>query len=395
MLPNSFPERLKHGFHATRGVLDFLARYEGWKQAGHSDACDLALGNPQHLAMEGFVAALEQAVRPKDPEWYAYKMSEPDARSVVSDALQKRDGRSWIPEDVFLTNGATGALLVVMNVLIGSGDEVVYPSPHWFFYEGMIRNQGGIPRSVSVSQNHDLDIDAIEAALSPATSCVIINSPNNPTGRLYSESKLHALARILREASLRYGRPIYLISDEAYRTILFDGKKYRSPTEFYEQAFMVYTYGKTLLTPGQRLGYVALSPAMQNRRAMREAIRCAQILNGWAMSSALMQHAIAKLETLRPDIETLQLHRDTLVAGLNKSGFETVLPDGAFYVCPKTPIADDLAYADRLAEKGVYCLPGSVVGMPGHLRLSITANMDMISRALKVFESDAAERRRL
>ena len=387
MKADKFPERLRRGYSATRGVLDFLERYENWKQASAADACDLALGNPQDMPMEGFVRAISTAAKPLNPEWYAYKMNEPEARSVVSQALRIRDGQDWRPEDVFLTNGATGALMVLMNVLIEAGEEVIYPTPHWFFYEGMICNQGGVPRPVPVKPDFDLDISAIEAALTPATSCVIINSPNNPTGRIYPESTLKELADLLRAASKRFGRPIHLISDEAYQTIRFDGAAYVSPTSFYDQSFLVYTYGKTLLTPGQRLGYVAMAPGLNGAEGMREAIRCAQILDGWAMSSAVMQYAIEDLERLRPDLAKLQSHRDLLVDGLNGAGLQTASPEGAFYVTPRTPIGDDARYADWLAERGVYCLPGSIVGMPGHLRLSITANIEMIERALSILQS--------
>jgi aspartate aminotransferase len=212
-----------------------------------------------------------------------------------------------------------------------------------------------------------------------------VNSPNNPTGRIYPAGTLTKLGHVLERASKRIGRPIYLISDEVYRTIVFDGAKFQSPTTFYKNSIMIYSYGKTLLTPGQRLGYIALSPQIEDVEGLRTILFSSQILSGWAMASALMQHALPDLEKLSLNVSDLQKRRDRFVKGLRDCGYEVSSPEGAFYVAPKSPMDDDVEFANLLAQKGVLCLPGSVVKMNGYLRASLTANDEMIDRALPIF----------
>ncbi len=386
MIPTSAPERVRRAHDCMVPIFDFLAQYESWMANSKPTDCDFALGNPQTMPLQRFVTALREATTPQNPGWYAYKMSEPSSREIVRDSLLRLTGQSYAPEDIFLTNGATGALMVTMNALIGAGDEVIYSSPPWFFYEGMILNGGGKPVPVRVqTDTFDLDLDAIAAAITERTRFIIVNSPNNPTGKVYTRETLEKLAAILEDASRRMGRIIYLLSDEAYRTIVYDGRQYVSPTTFYRNSIMIYSYGKTLLTPGQRLGYLALSPDIEERQALRDLMVSSQILCGWAMSSALMQHALDRLDKLSLDVDELQARRDRFVAGLRSGGYEVHAPEGAFYVTPKTPIDDDAKFAKELAKEGVFCLPGHVVQMPGHLRASVTASDEMIERALPKF----------
>ena len=214
---------------------------------------------------------------------------------------------------------------------------------------------------------------------------MIVNSPNNPTGKIYPPATLERLARVLTDASRTFGKPIYLISDEAYRQIVFDGRTFQSPVTFYKNSIMVYTYGKTLLTPGERIGYVALSPTMDDLEAVRTVMLSTQILSGWAMTSAIAQHALAEIDRLSLDITDLERRRDRFVDGLRACGYDVMRPESAFYLTPRAPIADDVAFADMLAREGVLCLPGSVVHLRGYVRASITASDAMIERALPVF----------
>jgi aspartate aminotransferase len=367
-------------------IYEFLARYERWIADGGPNLCDFALGNPQTLPLDGFVTALRDAAVAKDPSWYAYKTNETTARRTVQESLRRLTGIEWPAENIFMTNGATGALLVVMNALIAPGDEVIINNPPWFFYEGMILNSGG--KAVAVDTDlltFDLDLAAIERAISDRTRFVIVNSPNNPTGKVYSDDTLRELGDVLMRASRQLGRPIYLVSDEVYRAIVFDGATFHSPTSFYKNSIMIYSYGKTLLTPGQRVGYLALSPHMDDVEGLRTIMYSTQILSGWAMTSALMQHALPQIERLSLDINVLQRRRDRFVAGLRDCGYEVLRPEGAFYITPRTPTTDDRAFSELLASNGVLCLPGSVVKMPGYLRASLTANDEMIDRALPIF----------
>jgi aspartate aminotransferase len=386
MFPPQTPVRVQNAHKRIIPIYEFLARYEGWIAGSNGNYCDFALGNPQTMPLDEFVAALRNATTPKDKSWYAYKMNEASSREIVCASLKNLTGFEYPPENIFMTNGATGALLVTMNALIGPDDEVIFNSPPWFFYESMIVNSGGKSVAVDVDPNtFDLDVVGIERAITDRTRFIIINSPNNPTGRVYSPETLVKLSTILDGASQNIGRPIYLVSDEAYRAIVYEGITFHSPTKFYKNSIMIYTYGKTLLTPGQRIGYIAISPQMGDLEGLRTILYSSQILSGWAMASALMQHCVGDLEKMSLDVNALQQRRDRFVTGLRECGYEVRMPEGAFYITPRAPIEDDVAYSDMLAKEGVFCLPGSVVSMNGYLRASLTANDDMIERALPIF----------
>lgn len=386
MFPPRTPLHVQNAHKSIIPIYEFLAKYERWIAAAGANACDFALGNPQTMALEGFVTALREATTPKNPLWYAYKTNEASARESVCASLHKLTDLEYPPENIFMTNGATGALLVVMNALIGPQDEVIINNPPWFFYEGMILTSGGKPVAVDVHPGtFDLDVEGIERAITDNTRFIIVNSPNNPSGKVYSPDTLMKLGRVLEGASKSIGRPVYLVSDEVYRAVMYDGARFHSPAKFYDNTIMVYSYGKTLLTPGQRAGYIALSPRIEHVEDLRTILYSSQILSGWAMTSALMQHCLPELEKLGLDVNALQRRRDRFVGGLRDCGYEVRKPEGAFYITPKSPIADDVVFSNMLAEEGVFCLPGSIVKMHGYLRASLTGNDDMIDRALPIF----------
>lgn len=386
MFPLKTPLHVQDAHKSIIPIFEFLTRYEHWIASAGSLCCDFALGNPQNMPLEGFVTALREAAMPRNPSWYAYKTSEATARDVVGATLNKLTGFEYPPENIFMTNGGTGALLVVMNALLGPDAEAIFNRPPWFFYEGMILLSGGSPVAVdTVRETFDLDVEGIRRGITAKTRFVIVNSPNNPTGRVYSAETLTKLGRVLEQASKEMGHPIYLVSDEVYRVFVYDGAKFHSPAEFYKNTIMIYSYGKTLLTPGQRVGYIALSPQIEDVEELRTILFSSQILSGWAMASALMQHSVPDLEKLSLNVNELQRRRDRFVKGLRECGYEVRTPEGALYVTPKSPIADDVEFANILAERGVLCLPGSVVKMNGYLRASLTANDEMIERALPIF----------
>lgn len=386
MFPDHTSSRMSSAFQAMAQVYQFFTQYEEWVAAKDPAACDFAVGNPHEMPLPDYVRALEKSLTPRDKDWFAYKINEQPAIQTVAASLQQLFHRPYDAADIFMTNGATGGLHVVFNTVIGPGDEVIFVSPPWFFYEGMILNSGGVPVRVRVNpESFDLDLEAIAAAISPKTRLIIVNSPNNPTGKIYPPETLRGLARLLTEASERHGRPIYLLSDEAYRRIVYDGRDYPSPTSYYANSFMVYTYGKTLLTPGQRLGYIALSPEMPDRERVRNVVFSSQILSGLATTNALLQHALPDLQPLSIDVEHLQYKRDWLVGALREAGYEVHSPEGTFYLMPRSPIADDMAFVNMLAKEKVYCLAGAIVEMPGYFRVSLTANDEMIERAIPRF----------
>ena len=362
------------------------------KRVDDPTICDFVAGNPHDMPLPGITEAIKKWAEPQTKDWYAYKPDVPAAREAAAKTLSAERGVTYAKEDIFLTPGTFGALSVAMRTIVDRGDEVVYISPPWFFYEAMIMNAGATPVRVTTKPPaFEVDVDAVAKAITPKTRAIIVNSPNNPAGTIYGEDLLARLSAVLTAAADRNGRRIFLLSDESYRKILFDGNSYVSPAAFYPDTFVLYTYGKTLLSPGQRLGYIALPPTMPDRDALRDAMFLSQVIGGWQFPNAVMQYALADLEKLSVDIPRLQSRRDTIVDALRGMGYETTKPDATFYICVRSPIADDMAFSEMLAEHDVFVLPGAIFELPGWFRISITANDDMVERALPGFEKALAQ----
>lgn len=382
---------------ATFAPLNRFVAESSWaQQSGDEPACDFVFSNPSELPLPEYVATLQRWAVPGNKDWYSLALNSSRARAAVVESLQARHGLPFDPRDIFLTNGSVAAMSVALMSVVDPGDEVIFISPPWFFFETLIVGCGATPVRVKAEQHSfDLDLDAIGAAITERTRAVLINTPNNPTGRIYSPETLAGLARALSAASERIGRTIYVISDEAYSRIVFDGLTFHSPAEFYPSTFQIYTYSKTLLTPGQRLGYLAMPPTMPlaTREQLREAIDAAQVVVGFAYPNALLQHALGDLEQLSIDIDSLQRRRDRLAGALREMGYQVHLPEGAFYLLPRSPWADDFAFTELLASYRVYCLPGEVVECPGYFRVSLTASDAMIEDSLAGFAA-AIERAR-
>lgn len=383
---------------ATMGAMaPFLGffRDSPWsrRDPAHPENCDFVFGNPHEMPLPEFVSTLQRHIEPRDQNWFAYKDNEPSSRRQIAETLRRQRGLPFEAEDIFVTNGAFAALSVALCTLVDPGDEVIFISPPWFFYESMIVSYGGKPVRVKIDQETlDLDLAAIEAAISERTRAIIINSPNNPTGKIYPPSTLESLGAILEQASERNGRPIHLLSDEAYSRIIFDGGEFPSPTACYSNSLLLYTYGKTLLTPGQRIGYIALPPAMPEREPLRRALLAAQLVTGFAFPNALLQHSLAELENLSIDVGHLQRKRDLLVSELTAMGYRVSVPEGTFYLLVDSPIEDDMAFCEVLGDHRVYVLPGTVFELPGRFRVSLTASDEMIERSLSGFRA-AIEKR--
>lgn len=377
-------KRVEDIARANATLLSFIGT---WDQYRHDpDVADFAFGNPQELAIDGFGPALAAVTTPVDKHHYEYKRSEDEPRHTVAKHLEAWRGQPFEPDDIALTPGAFGALVVAMIALVDPGDEVIYQIPPWFFYESMIASVGGVAVGIPVRDaDYDLDLDAIAEAITERTRMVIVNTPHNPTGRIYPPETLRRLAEILTEASERNGSPIYLVSDEPYARLVFSDATFTSPADYYPNTLISYSYGKILLTPGQRIGWLALSPNMPNREEMRNAIVMAQIAGGWLFPSAIMQYAIDDLESLSIDLAELERKRDWFVEELGAAGYELRPPEGTFYLWVRSPDPDDVAFMERLAKDKVLVLPGTTCESAGHFRISLTATPEMIERSLPVF----------
>ncbi len=371
---------------AKSAFWDFLVGPERQHRRHQPGVIDMSLGDPHEMPPAGFVEALKTWAEPHSVDWFAYKVSEPKTRAAVARSLTRWRGMPFEPEDIAMTSGAFGAIAAALLATLDPGDEVIMNLPPWFNYEAMIVSLGAVPVKVRVrEEDFDLDLAAIEEAITPRTRMVIVNTPNNPTGRIYPPATLEALADILTTASKRNGRTIYLLADEPYSRLVFDGQSFPSPSAYYANTMISYSYGKVLLTPGQRIGFLALPPSMPDREPLRESIMLAQIAGGFLFPNALLQHAIEDLDRLSIDIPALQQKRDYLVSRLRAAGYELHQPEGTFYLMPKTPLADDVAFCERLADRGLLVLPGRAFHAPGRFRITFTASMEMIERALPIF----------
>jgi aspartate aminotransferase len=384
----------RHRDRLRASVAPFLSFFSGpFAQLNlEADVANFAVGNPQEMPLAEYVGALERATDPRDKDWFAYKISEPESRRTVADTLTRRTGMAWDPADVAMTNGGFGALAVAIRTLVEPGDEMLFLSPPWFFYELLILAAGGEPTRVRLEPPaFDLDVDAIVAAIGPRTRAVLINSPHNPSGRVYSTEVLQALAAALADASARIGHPVWIVSDEPYNRIVFDGRDFHSPAEFYPHTLITYSYGKTLLAPGQRIGYVAIPPTLAERATIRDELFIQQLATGYAFPNALLQHAIGDLERLSIDVGGLQRRRDRLVPALREMGYDASMPEGTFYTMARSPIEDDVAFTDILARHRVLVLPGSIVEVPGWFRISLTASDEMVEAGIPRFAAAMAE----
>jgi aspartate aminotransferase len=378
--------RPMESLRASVPFLDWFARSRYLPRQHEARINDFMFGNPHDMPVPSYVSGLARSVVPQDPAWFAYKMSEPEATAPVAATLSKRTGLAWDPADVFMTNGGFAAIAVAIRTIAAPGDEVVFVSPPWFFYELLILAAGAKPVRVKCAPPaFDLPVDAILAAIGPKTRGVLLNSPHNPSGRVWTKDDFAKLARGLEAASARIGHPIWILSDEPYAKIVFDGRRAASPSEEYPHTFVLYSYGKQLLAPGQRVGYLAVPPTLGEREAVREDVMMAQCATGWAFPNALLQHAMSDIEGLSIDIAQLQRRRDHLVPALREIGFETTFPEGTFYVLVRAPKGDDAAFVDKLADQATFVLPGAIVELPGWVRLSLTASDAMVERALVAF----------
>jgi aspartate aminotransferase len=373
------------------GFLAAIMDPEMGRHAADPTASNFIAGNPQELASPQYVQTLRRWAEPKDKDWFGYKMPHRPALAAAAEGLSKELGLSFGADDIVLTRGAHGGLAAALNVVLDPGDEVIFVSPPWFFYEALILGARGKPVKVRVKpRDFDLDVDAISAAITPRTRALLINTPHNPTGRIFGEDTLAALASVLEDASARNRRPIYLISDEAYSRILFDGNRMITPGAYYPRSLLIHTYSKSALAPGQRLGYVALPPGMPGRDQVRQAFMVAGFSTGNMLPDAIMQYALPEIDAMSIDLDHLQRKRDRVVDALSEMGYEVHSPEATFYLLPKAPIEDDTLFARTLAAQKVLVLPGTAVDMPGYFRISLTATDVMIDRALPVFAEVAS-----
>jgi aspartate aminotransferase len=375
-----------------RPLMDFLTTSDHARRIGDPAIADFVFGNPHEMPLEELVASIRRHAVPASKDWFAYTIKDPVAAATIAESLRADTALPFDPSDVHLTPGTFGAIATALRATVDPGDEVIFLSPPWFFYESMIAVNGATPVRVTLAPPaFSLEAAAVAAAITPRTRAIVVNSPHNPTGRIFTRAELDALGAVLARASAEHGRPILLFSDESYRRIRFDGRPFVSPAVAYPHTLVLYTYGKQLLAPGERVGYLAISPSTADRSALGAAVLFAQIVGGWQFPNTTLQRAVPDLERLTIDVPALERRRDRLAAALSELGYEVTVPEATFYMMVRSPVPDDGAFTERLARQDVFVGPGHIFEMPGYFRISLTANDEMVSRSLAGFAAAIRE----
>ena len=357
-------------------------------QYGEAQVFDFSLGNPSAPPPAAVDAALQSVLREAGPGLHRYLPNAglPEARAHVAGELAAATGLAYGAEHVVMTCGAAGALNIVLKAVLDPGDEVIALAPYFVEYGFYAQNHGGTLVTVPTDESFQPDAEALRAAITPRTRAVIVNSPNNPTGVVYPAARLRALAEVLREASARHGRPIYLLSDEPYRYLVFDEVEVPWISTLYEHALILTSYSKDLGLAGERLGYVAVSPRIAGHAQLMDALVLANRVLGFVNAPALVQRILPLLHGARVDAAFYKDLRDRMLGPLRAMGYEVVQPDGAFYLFPRSPIADDVAFVRLAQQERLLLVPGSGFGRAGHFRIALCVPGEVIDRALPVFE---------
>ena len=363
------------------------------QQFGPQNVFDFSLGNPNLEPSSKLKAAIGAAAGDHAPGVHGYMPNAGllETRNAIARKIGKDEDFAIDGSNIVMTVGAGGALNVALKTLINPGDEIVIPKPFFVEYVFYCDNHGGSAVLVPTKPDFSLDISAIEAAISDKTAAVLINSPNNPTGRIYPADQINDLAQMLRAKSKEVGRTIVLISDEPYRGIIYDGASVPSILKSYENSLVVTSFSKDLSIPGERLGYIAMNPGMQDaENTLAGLVLCNRIL-GFVNAPSLIQRAVANHLTDLVDVSIYKRRRDRLFNALTGFGYDVIKPEGAFYLFPKSPLEDDVAFVARLREKLILTVPGVGFGGPGFFRIAYCVSDETIEGSLKGFEEAIRE----
>ncbi len=357
-------------------------------QFGADQVCDFTLGNPDVPAPPQVEEELIKIIREPRPMKYGYMPNAgfPETRAAVAGLLSEEQHVKVNPQGVVMTTGAGGALNVILKAILNPGDEVIAPSPFFVEYNFYVNNHGGVLRKLEQTEDFSLDLEAMAAAINEKTAAVIINSPNNPSGAIFSAAQITALGKLLVEKSKEFKRTIYLISDEPYRKLVYDGLVVPPIFTAYKNAIIANSYSKELSLAGERIGYLALHPEADDFEKLANGFLFTNRILGYVNAPGLMQRLVARLQGVTVDVSIYQKKRDRLYQGLVEAGFDLVKPQGAFYLFPKSPIADDVEFVRILQQYKILAVPGSGFSGPGHFRLSYCVDDATIERSLPIFK---------
>jgi len=355
---------------------------------GAENVFDFSLGNPNLPPPDKFNEVLRDTVDScgLGDHCYMPQTGYPQVCHSVAEYLTQEQEVAVSNKDVIMTCGAAGALNVMLKALLDPGDEVITPTPCFVEYMFYVDNHGGVLKMVPTHADFTLDLAALETAITPKTKALIINSPNNPTGQIYSEESLKALGDLLTSKGREFGQTIYLLSDEPYRKIIYDGAKVPSIFKCYADSVIGTSYSKDISIPGERIGFAAVNPAATHKDILMAGMTLTNRILGYVNAPALMQRVVACMQGLSVDIGEYKRKRDMLCDGLAECGYEFTKPTGAFYLFPRTPIEDDVKFVKALQEELILVVPGSGFAGPGHFRIAFCCDDNTIVNAMPGFK---------
>ena len=351
------------------------------QERGPENLFDYSLGNPEVEPPETVLAALRRVVDQNQPHSHGYMPNAgfPEVRAAIAGRLAERTGIPFSANDIIMTNGAAGAINVVLKSILDPGDEVILLNPYFPEYRFYVENHGGHVITVETDENFQPNVARIAAAITPRTKALILNSPNNPTGAVYGEAVVRELNAVIRE-------PMLVISDEPYRPLVYDGLAVPETLAIIRNSVLAWSWSKAMAISGERIGYLALPPHLAGAATLRNACTFANRILGFINAPAIWQRVVAQVPEATVDVSLYQAKRDLLCASLNAMGYHAPCPQGSYYVFPKTPLPDDVAFIRLLQSEGILAVPGSGFGRSGYMRLSLTISRDDLERSLAGFE---------
>lgn len=359
---------------------------------GSENIFDLSLGNPVMEPPDEFNRELKKLAEHPLPGMHRYMENAGymETRTSVAAQLLSEIGIKFSFKDIIMTCGAAGALNVVLKTLLEQDDEVIIFAPYFVEYCQYINNHAGVVRVLPTDEHFLPRLDAMSDAIGPKTKAIIINSPNNPTGVVYHDSLIRRMGEIFREKETRYGTEIFLISDEPYRKIIYDGVKYASPLHYHLRSIIVSSYSKDLALPGERIGYIAIHPDYSQREELVNGLIFCNRTLGYVNAPALMQHIVKHLQNLTVAVSEYQQKREFLYNHLISLGYSVIKPQGAFYMFPRSPLEDDIAFVRELQKRRVLTVPGSGFGSKGFFRISYCVDDRTLEGSISGFKEVAS-----
>jgi len=387
------------GLGTARSVIRELFEYGKQRAAvvGAENVFDFSIGNPSVPSPGSVNEAAIRLLNESDPvvlHGYTSAGGDNAAKETIAASLNRRFGMDYTPDNLYMTVGAAAALCCTLKGLCCPGDEFVVIAPFFPEYKVFIEGAGGVMKLVPAQiEDFQIDFAALEAIIGPHTKAVLVNSPNNPSGVVYSEETIKKLSDLLETKSAELGRPIYIIADEPYREIVYDGVTVPYIPKYYKNTVVCYSWSKSLSIPGERIGYVAVPSAMDDWQEVYAAIAGGGRAIGYVNAPSLMQRVAAACCDDTADISVYAKNRRLLLDGLRSMGFTCVEPGGTFYLFPRSLEPDDFAFSERAKKHDILIVPGAGFGAPGHVRISYCVPTARIERALPVFEKLAREYR--